>query len=64
MKKTLLLTILLMPIYYGCTLLDIESSKTETVTSTENEDQNQIQRLEARIEELEKRLSKIERNSQ
>ena len=64
MKKTLLLTILLMPIYYGCTLLDIESTKSETVTSTESEDQNSIKELEARIDELEKRLKKIEQNSQ
>ena len=60
MKKTLLLIILLTPLYYGCTLLDIESTKTETVTSTESENQN----LEARVEELEKRLSKIERSLQ
>lgn len=64
MKKTLLLTILLMPIYYGCTLLDIESTKSETVTSTESGDQNSIKDLEARIDELEKRLKKIEQNSQ
>ena len=63
MKKTLCLIILLAPLYYGCTLLDIESTKTETVTSTENEDQNHIQDLEARVEELERRLSKIERDS-
>ena len=53
-----------MPIYYGCTLLDIESTKTETVTSTENEEQNRIKNLEARIEELEKRLKMKEQNSQ
>lgn len=64
MKKTLLLSILLTPLYYGCTLLDIESTKTETVSSTENDDQNYIKDLEARVDELEKRLKRIEENSQ
>lgn len=64
MKKTLLLSILLAPLYYGCTLLDIESTKTETVSSTENDDQNYIKDLEARVDELEKRLKRIEENSQ
>ena len=64
MKKTLCLIILLAPLYYGCTLLDIESTKTETVTSTENEEQNRFKNLEARIEELEKRLKMKEQNSQ
>ena len=37
-----------MPIYYGCTILEIESTKTETVTSTENEEQDYIKKLEAK----------------
>ena len=53
-----------MPILYGCTLLDIESTKSETVTSTESGNQNSIKDLESRIDELEKRLKKMEQNSQ
>ncbi len=64
MKKTLFLIILLMPIFYGCTLLDIETTKTETVTSTQSEDQNRIKYLETRVDELEKKLKKMEQNSQ
>jgi len=64
MEKTLFLIILLMPIFYGCTLLDIETTKTETVTSTQSEDQNRIKYLETRVDELEKKLKKMEQNSQ
>ncbi len=64
MKKTLLLIILLTPLYYGCTLLDIETTKTETVTSTQSEDQDRIKNIEARIDELEKKLKNMEQNSQ
>ncbi len=53
-----------MPIFYGCTLLDIETTKTETVTSTQSEDQNRIKYLETRVDELEKKLKKMEQNSQ
>ena len=64
MEKTLFLIILLMPIFYGCTLLDIETTKTETVTSTQSEDQNRIKYLETRVDELEKELKNMEQNSQ
>ncbi len=60
MKKTLLLVILLAPLYYGCTLLDIESTKTETVSSKDSEHRNYTKDLEARVTALEERLRKLE----
>ena len=60
MKKTFIIIFLLVSLNSGCTLLEVESTKTETVNSTKDKDQSRYERLEARIEDLEKRLKNIE----
>lgn len=63
MKKILLFIVLLLPFMNGCTLLGFEATKTETVSSTQGNDEGRYNRLETRVEELERRISILERKA-
>ncbi len=58
MKKILIPIFLSVPLFSACTLLDVETTKTETVTATESK--SEYKDLEARIEALEQRLHNLE----